>query len=655
MRYPQGDLAILSAEVYGSGVSLRPQEQLTAAKKTRNPASGNSEDGPRKRARIHQTESGSTEDGKKKSRGRPRVDAQDQTAADRRRTQIRLAQRAYRNRKETTIQTLEKRVQQLKEINEEMSNTFMQLHDFAVSAGLLEQIPAFGDQLRLTTEKFLTLARLANDDGAKDYEESVIDADRNPLGKGPGSDGAPSDPQRQTSGGSPIFTATSTETTVAPTAEGPKEQLYGGIVVTYEPVNEADLETTFPSSAPEPPTTSTLDYGIAADPSLETASFRAPSKPSLAFLEQLVASSPYFGLDAPASYCSLETTFGRRLQRFAVQCGLALITMPYPPQRVISQVFGFCLLFETPEDIKYRLSRVLGHNTQQSLSNWKYPFFHLGRAGAHFGMTTATTQRFGNQGTIDVDKPEATAGFATGPFTAEINSVRDHFLDKDMRMVVPGFGYEYYDCDEIEMYLYQRGVVIPPGADYITADIDPSHFDNGAWQADPFSDLDFVSMPPDSAGRGKSSVSSCLSPEPEPSLGSGPTLAEPSPPGPDMSATPWPLPETTGLVEPTIADLFPHAGAYLPTETTTPSTFLSPTDSNNLLTFPLLPPSGDSIPGMDTTNPAAQKPTRKRVVVDVSLLVKEMTMRSICLGRTPGLKQDDINAAFWAAVQVDLP
>src|SRR6266516_4726527 len=52
------------------------------------------------------------EDGKKQ-RGRPRLDTHDETAADRRRTQIRLAQRAYRHRKETTISALKGRVNEL--------------------------------------------------------------------------------------------------------------------------------------------------------------------------------------------------------------------------------------------------------------------------------------------------------------------------------------------------------------------------------------------------------------------------------------------------------------------------------------------------------------------------------------------------------------
>src|SRR5580700_627299 len=70
-----------------------------------------------------------------------------------------MAQRAYRHRKETTISSLEKQVQELRGVNEEMSNIFLGLHDFAVGKGLLQREPEFGNQLRSTTAQFLALAK----------------------------------------------------------------------------------------------------------------------------------------------------------------------------------------------------------------------------------------------------------------------------------------------------------------------------------------------------------------------------------------------------------------------------------------------------------------------------------------------------------------
>ncbi|TGZ83467.1 hypothetical protein EX30DRAFT_380705 [Ascodesmis nigricans] len=69
----------------------------------------------------------------KKTRGRPRMDSNDENAADRRRTQIRLAQRAYRMRKETTITSLRSRVEALEKHAEEMQTLFHELYDAALN------------------------------------------------------------------------------------------------------------------------------------------------------------------------------------------------------------------------------------------------------------------------------------------------------------------------------------------------------------------------------------------------------------------------------------------------------------------------------------------------------------------------------------------
>ncbi|GKT65212.1 bZIP family transcription factor [Colletotrichum tofieldiae] len=98
---------------------------------------------------------GEVEGVKKRLRGRPRLDKHNESAIDRRRTQIRLAQRAYRNRKESAIQELQKEVEELKSTNEKMSEAFMKLYDFVVSKGIIENTPGFGRQLEKATKKFV--------------------------------------------------------------------------------------------------------------------------------------------------------------------------------------------------------------------------------------------------------------------------------------------------------------------------------------------------------------------------------------------------------------------------------------------------------------------------------------------------------------------
>ena len=82
MRYPDGDLAILSAESYDDG-SLIPFPDRPAPKtKKKTPPTTAGNDGPRKRTKRQSSDPDENEGDKKRSRGRPRLDMKDETAAD---------------------------------------------------------------------------------------------------------------------------------------------------------------------------------------------------------------------------------------------------------------------------------------------------------------------------------------------------------------------------------------------------------------------------------------------------------------------------------------------------------------------------------------------------------------------------------------------
>jgi hypothetical protein len=92
------------------------------------------------------------------------------TLPQRRRTQIRLAQRAYRQRKETTISSLTNQSTQLHSIIEQMNKTFVRLHDSTLKSGLLQLNPSLARELKHATETFTTLAKAANEIEAGDDE-----------------------------------------------------------------------------------------------------------------------------------------------------------------------------------------------------------------------------------------------------------------------------------------------------------------------------------------------------------------------------------------------------------------------------------------------------------------------------------------------------
>ncbi|KAI5807724.1 hypothetical protein DFH27DRAFT_608485 [Peziza echinospora] len=136
-----------------------------------------------------------------KQRGRPRLDTRDETAADRRRTQIRLAQRAYRMRKETTISSLRTRVNELEAAIDGMQTAFLELHDAAAAAVSSPQDAARGAggvegdlhdasqqpltvALRSITERFLALTRAAAAKGGDGGSSGEEDAEEGESGSG---------------------------------------------------------------------------------------------------------------------------------------------------------------------------------------------------------------------------------------------------------------------------------------------------------------------------------------------------------------------------------------------------------------------------------------------------------------------------------------
>ena len=90
----------------------------------------------------------------------------------RRRTQIRLAQRAYRQRKETTISGLNGRVASLEKTIEDMHKTFLDFNDRAIAAGIQKGAPALAGQLRSTAEKLNELAKNSTEESEGEEDEN---------------------------------------------------------------------------------------------------------------------------------------------------------------------------------------------------------------------------------------------------------------------------------------------------------------------------------------------------------------------------------------------------------------------------------------------------------------------------------------------------
>jgi hypothetical protein len=227
-------------------------------------------------------------------------------------------------------------------------------------------------------------------------------------------------------------------------------------------------------------------------PTTDNASFPVYDTQTPVMLDQNpFLQSPFPRVPSPSSYASQERSFGRRLQRATLEAGLRLVSMANPPPHRYAEVFGFCLLFEPRESIIRRMSSTLTKVSQESMFFWKFPFTNLGGAGTFFpnnGEADAfptlgangRAMPLGNQGLAEPMKPPEMTGFSMGPFDEDTEAIKGDRIDTRMRMMYKGFEGDFFDADEVEVYLRQRGIVIPANVDFIDAEIDVGSFNNSS-------------------------------------------------------------------------------------------------------------------------------------------------------------------------------
>jgi hypothetical protein len=361
-----------------------------------------------------------------------------------------------------------------------MSQAYRDLFDFATRKGLLEQAPEFGQ--RLLKLEALTKRTAEYTYGNDDEAES---------------DGAVQTSKPQ---GRKADDSTPPETLGRSSPRRHQQQpqpqaLWGGVIVTHEPVVEPEQQYSQPSADvnlthSEP----RVGYEVIAQPTLQNASFA----PNMTFDESFLINSwdpsPWTSLPNPTSFAYQEITFGRRLQRTALQRAAKLLTMDNPPPDKMMRVFGIARLFETYEQIKERTLAALAHSASESLSYWKYPVSNLGGAGTHFaapdaGSNDAKGNRPNNSSTqngtpgLSSGRSKETNPFYMGPLEPRASEVKASLLGIGGQVKMPGFDGVFWDCDEVDFYLSHNGVNIPPLVDHCVVEIADGAFNQSSGQA----------------------------------------------------------------------------------------------------------------------------------------------------------------------------
>lgn len=545
------------------------------------------------------------EEARKKARGRPRVDTKDETAADRRRTQIRMAQRAYRHRKETTISSLEKQVQDMRGTNEEMSNIFINLYDFAIAKGLLQREPEFGQQLQSATERFLALAKVTQDENHEDSHEDGAKHDEG--GSSRPAKVRRTSPKKRQEATPPVSESTTT---------------WGGYTLTKDdsPVEELDMGFQQNHGYRR-----SDDLQIVTRPTEDNASFPFDlmdlqtyrvEVPEIEGLPQNFF--PQSQPPLPNSYNYNELSFARRIHRAATETAFKLITSNNP--KMIArrqQVFGLCLLYESEEAIESRLRRLMAKSTKETLQEWRAPFPHIGGAGTYYPMDNSDAS-----GEL---MPKFRTGYSMGPFSPSTSRVEE-LMEDDMKCNLPGFEGEFFDPNDVEGYLRGHGLDIAPAAEFVTGDIN-------------LAELGEVLSPRSSTS---DSVASTVSPKtPRSSAGNIPLD-----PGTDVMASDFDFSRSKVELSKTQNCLTFPLGNF--------SDWDNDTSTNENDDF--IDPIFNTMPGQKagTVTPELQRGNGRqggtqRVTINVKVLLEELLSRGVCLGRAPGFRPSDVNAAIIIA------
>ncbi|KAF9691902.1 hypothetical protein EKO04_009871 [Ascochyta lentis] len=636
---------------------------------------------PRKRSRT-------SEDGDKvaavstgkKARGRPRVDTQDATAADRRRTQIRLAQRAYRQRKETTISSLRQQSSQLHAIIDQMNKAFLRFNDLAVQSGLLLMNHELAAELERTNETFSNCSKTASEQILVSDEEDLNETGTTRRAQDPAAPiAAPSvqssqaiEPQvKEQSWGYAATKHITERPRLRVDARQPQTYFSHISSSSYnlpEPSNNPQLlprQFTVgevqdqPSSAnrsyqshltneqsqaqqQQQQQEQPLPFGLVDIPSREQSPFVPPyifpvdipamgaelppaprhslktttSRPSISTLSTRT-------LPPAFTYSFDEVTFARRLTRATIEAGFLLLSTSGGPPAAISAKFKLSLPYLTLDEVRDRFKIVLSRGVDEDLDWYSTPFLHLGGAGTHY-------QRRDAYGKV-IPLRNAWTVRQIGPLDKRMirmENVADGQIQDFEGIDLEGFEGEWFDPHDVQGYLEEQWHCrIDPKSSFAECLIDSETI-----------------FPDDETG--------------SPSMSHGSTASST-----DFSVSPS-VPHAFNASQPShgLDTLFNNASVphflAAPNKQSLPDLSFDQTLGLDLAPSFDMGFAGSSGHGtlglsvMGETERLAfvrQKP-KKLAWVDVSKLIDSIIKQAVCIGRSPGFRRKDIDTAFREAL-----
>lgn len=401
------------------------------------------------------------------------MDKHDESAADRRRTQIRMAQRAYRQRKESTLEELRKRVSELTNTVELMNKAFTDHYDRLFLLGLPSR---HLQDVRETAEHFENLMK-----GMRNPREHSLDD-------------PPAKSQRESTSSIHGSSTEQYQTTMEPRnvpswidrsaileQQQPKLQDPASVGLGYtlympEPEEMEDVEQE--CFAPLDPTSTAL-----TSPSSLELPRQPQQRQSFELFPQEIPEYPSIPASPtpPRTYSFQETTFGRRLHRAALEQGYQLLLNPQRRPATYDRVFRLSLMSRSRDKVLAHMKMMLERGPHESLDQ-DTPLIHVGGAGTHyprrrafghFSSCPVPQQQQQQQQRKKKEKKDSCWHMGIiGPQNLALleNAAKDN-IAVDMTVEIAGFEGEWLDPYDVEGYLEEKGILLDPASSFAAVEV----------------------------------------------------------------------------------------------------------------------------------------------------------------------------------------
>lgn len=353
-----------------------------------------------------------------------------------------MAQRAYRQRKESTLDQLRRRVTELSTAMECMNKTFEDCHNRLVSGGLhqihLEELA----EVSFSFGELMKVARNPSD------SEHMLAPTKAPQGSTvPNVTGSTATDFRNVPG----WIDHSTLDHASRDAHGPDVGLgYTMYMLDAPGLQQSAADFSAPAMAQALVPSAQVD-----------ARNRSREVGDIAF-HSTIDIAPELPL--PKTYNFQETTFGRMIHRACMESAYQLLVDPSKRPHSYERAFKLSLLSSSRQKLVAAMKNILDRGAYEDLGYAQAPSVHVGGAGTHYARRDA-------YGRLQLKKPTVHIGLV-GPQMLGLLQGAAH--DKDAaEMVVEIVGYEgeWLDPYDVEGYLLEKGIHIDPTASFAEAEL----------------------------------------------------------------------------------------------------------------------------------------------------------------------------------------